>query len=167
MKTYSNNPFHLLDFDQIDEYIKQNLTGSDKIDSWLNNELKAYLICKLPANLKVGSLGLTGLPLLMLPDNLNVAGRLLLENLPLLMLPNNLKVDGNLYLKNLPKLETLPDNLIVEGYLSLNNLPQLTNLPDNLKIGGNLYLENLPKLQPFDRSRFKSVTITNCPLLKA
>lgn len=100
-------------------------------------------ITKLPGNLKVGDLFLSGSRITELPDGLTVEGDIYLVGTKVTKLSDNLTVGGNLFLN--AKITSLPDNLKVGGSLVLT-ATTITELPDNLKVG-RLYL---PK--GFDKS---------------
>ena len=104
-------------------------------------------ITELPEGLKVeGNLRLDDSSVEMLPQDMQVGGRLSLCNLDQIKcIPAGVKKLGELYLSNCPQFESLPEGLeIGEEGLYITDCPALKSLPKGLSVEGKIAIENTP-----------------------
>lgn len=147
------------------------------------------LLERLPRNLKVdGDLLARSLPRLVLPEGLQVGGRLTLICLGShAQLPEGLQVRGaleiqdclgidqrrlpveceSLWLDGLRALQALPPGLRVRHHLILARCP-LRSLPEGLQVGGNIRLGELDRLGPLSEGLGVGgdLEVDHCPLLR-
>ena len=129
-------------------------------------------ITKLPDNLKVGGLCLSGCSnLSQIPPISKYIGSLIIDRTNITELPDTLSIEGNFkaspYLEKLPThikcrgnfalekcryIREIPEDILLGKSLDIKNCPNFSKLPDNLVVPGDLMITGCPKFKKFPKN---------------